>query len=157
MSIHHPAVSPSPYHYSTQFGSNSSTHPVYTHVIGQPPIPSAPSYVNMNLHNKDSSTSLKTMSLPTFSGFRRDWPEFKAVWKSIAKTSNYNKTALAHELKKSVKGEAKVRIKSVYITKLEAYDMWEKLELYYEDTTASIQAALEGLQRLSETCKRGRL
>jgi hypothetical protein len=72
------------------------------------------------------------MSLPTVSGFRKDWPEFKAVWKSIAETSNYNKTALAHELKRSVKGEAKVRIKSVYITKPEAYDtMWEKLNLYY--------------------------
>ena len=88
------------------------------------------------------------MSLPTFSGLRRDWPEFKAVWKSIAEISSYNKTALAHELKRSVKGEAKLH-KSVFITKPEAYDiMWEKLELHYEDTSASVQAALEGLWKL---------
>ena len=81
------------------------------------------------------------MSLLTFSGLRRDWPEFKAVWKSIAETSSYNKTALAHELKRSVKGEAKLRIKSVFITKPEAYDfMWEKLELHSQ---------LDELKRLS--------
>lgn len=46
------------------------------------------------------------MDLPTFSGHRRDWPEFKTVWKSLAESALRNKTALAHELKHSVKGEA---------------------------------------------------
>ena len=49
---------------------------------------------------------LKKMSLPTFSGHRRDWLEFKAVWKQLAEGAYKNKTALAHELKRSVRGEA---------------------------------------------------
>ena len=54
----------------------------------------------------------------------------------MAESASYNKTALAHDLKNSVKGEAKHRIKSVFVTKPEAYDiMWEKLECHYGDTT----------------------
>ncbi|KAL9987900.1 hypothetical protein ACROYT_G002280 [Oculina patagonica] len=102
---------------------------------------------------------LKKMSLPTFSGQRKDWPEFKAVWKQLAEGAIKNRTALAHELKRSVKGEASQRIKSVYVTKPEAYDaMWKKLEVYYDDTSATIQAALEDLHKLkpvSETDYRG--
>ena len=58
-----------------------------------------------------------------------------------------------------MKGEASQRIKSVYVTKPEAYDaMWRKLEDYYNDTSATVQAALEDLHRLkpvSETDYRG--
>ena len=102
---------------------------------------------------------LKKMSLPIFSGQRKDWPEFKAVWKQLAEGAYKNKTALAHELKRSVKGEASQRIKSVYVTKPEAYDaMWKKLEDYYDDTGATVQAALEDLHKLkpvSESDYRG--
>ena len=102
---------------------------------------------------------LKKMSLPTFSGQRKDWPEFKTVWKQLAEGAIKNKTALAHELKRSVKGEASQRIKSVYVTKPEAYNaMWNKLEDYYDDTSATVQAALEDLHRLklvSETDYKG--
>ena len=94
---------------------------------------------------------VKKMSLPTFNGHRKEWPEFKAIWKSVAETAYFNKTTLAHELKRSVKGEASKRIRSVYITKPEAYDvMWQKLESYYEDVGASVQAALEDLHKLKE-------
>ena len=89
------------------------------------------------------------MELPTFSGHRRNWPEFKTVWRSVAESALRNKTALAHELKRSVRGEASKRIKSVYVTKPEAYDtMWQKLESYYEDVGASVQAALDDLHKL---------
>ena len=102
--------------------------------------------------------NLKKMSLHTFSGQRKDWPEFKIVWKQLAKGAIKNKTALAHELKRSVKGEAGQRIKSVYVTKPEAYDTMWKLEDYYNDTSATVQAALEDLHKLkpvSETDYRG--
>ena len=146
---HPPTVCLYPCNSSLHSANSPSTYPTYTRVIGQQPVVSTQSYVNSNFPNKDSTISLKRMSLPTFSGLRRDWPEFKAVRKSIAETSSYNKTALAYELKRSVKGEAKLRIKSVFITKPEAYDiMWEKLEIHYEDTSASVQAALEGLRKL---------
>ena len=102
---------------------------------------------------------LKKMTLPIFSGQRRDWPEFKTVWKQLSEGAYKNKTALAHELKRSVKGEASQRIKSVYVTKPEAYDtMWKKLEDYYDDTSATVQAAPEDLHKLkpvSETNYRG--
>ena len=92
---------------------------------------------------------VKKMSLSTFNGHRKEWPEFKAIWKSVAETAYFNKTTLAHELKRSVKGEASKRIRAVYITKSEAYDvMWQKLESYYEDVGASVQAALEDLHKL---------
>ena len=71
----------------------------------------------------DPNIQTKKMSLPTSSGQRKDLPEFKAVWKSVAEAVYANKTALAHELKRSVKGEASKRIRSVYVTKPEAYDL----------------------------------
>jgi len=72
---------------------------------------------------------LKKMSLPTFSSQRKDSPELKIVWKQLAEGARKNKRALAHEVKRSVKGEASQRIKSVYVTKPEAYDcMGRKLE-----------------------------
>ena len=102
---------------------------------------------------------LKKMTLPIFSGQRKDWPEFKTVWKQLAEWAYKNKTALAHELRRSVKGEASQRIKSVYVTKPEAYDaMWKKLEDFYDDTSATVQKALEDLYKLkpvSETDYRG--
>ena len=135
---------------SLQCANSPSTYPTYTPVIGQQPVLLTQSYVNSNFPNKDSTISLKRMSLPTFSGLSRDLPEFKAVWKSIAETSSYNKTALAHELKRSVKEEAKLCIKSVFITKPEACDIMklEKLELHYEDTNTSVQPALAGVRML---------
>ena len=45
------------------------------------------------------------MSLPTFNGLRKDWPEIKAVWKSVAEAVYTNKTALAHELKNLLKAK----------------------------------------------------
>ena len=97
----------------------------------------------------NSYVQLKKLSLPTFSGLRKDWPEFKTVWKQLAESAYTNKTALAHELKRSVKGEASQRIRSVYVTRPEAYEtMWKKLKAYYDDTSATVQAALEDLQKL---------
>ncbi|CAB4027430.1 Hypothetical predicted protein [Paramuricea clavata] len=141
-----PRVASSYYSNHNQTRSNLSTSPMYTTLSGhQPTVP----LINTRPSHQDSTIRLKRMALPTFSGLRKDWPEFKAVWKSMAESASYNKTALAHELKNSVKGEAKHRIKSVFVTKPEAYDiMWEKLECHYGDTTASVQAALEDLQRL---------
>ena len=102
-------------------------------------------------------TSRKCHSPP--SGQRKDWPEFKTVWKQLAEGAIKNKTALVHKLKRSVKGKASQRIKSVYVTKPEAYGtVWKKLEDYYDDTSATVQGALEDLHRLKpvpETDYRG--
>ncbi|XP_048579693.1 uncharacterized protein LOC5508489 [Nematostella vectensis] len=99
----------------------------------------------------NSEVSLKRISLPIFSGLRKDWPEFKTVWKQLADNAYSNQAALASELKRSVKGEAKERINSVFFTKPEAYDiMWKKLEAYYDDTSASVQAALDDIIKLTQ-------
>jgi len=96
-----------------------------------------------------SNVQLKKISLPTFSGLRKDWPEFKNVWRQLAENSYTNQTALAHELKRYVKGEASLRIRSVYVTKPEVYDiMWKKLEAHYEDSSASVEAALDDFSKL---------
>ena len=123
-------------------GFAQPVRPAQPHILQQP-YPSTPP-----IHN-NANINLKKTPLPTFSGHRSDWPEFKAVWKQLAESVYTNKTALAHELKRSIKGEAIQRIRSVYITRPEAYDeMWRKLEAHYDDASASVQAALSGLQRL---------
>ena len=69
----------------------------------------------------------------------------------MAERAYKNKTALAlaHELKRSMKGEASQRIKSVYVTKPEAYDaIRKKLEDFHDDASATVQAALENLYKL---------
>ena len=126
----------------------SSSVPTYP-TTAVPPQESQRPYSTGSPFNNNTNISLKKTSLPTFSGLRKDWPEFKTVWKQLAESVYSNKTALAHELKRSVKGEASQRIRSVYITRPEAYDtMWRKLEAHYDDASASVQAALAGLQRL---------
>ena len=149
-----PSTSPSwnplqlPVTYSTPNASetylvNPSTDPIPS--VGPQPTPHhSPNSLGFN-----SRVQVKKMALPTFSGNRKEWPEFKAIWKSVAETAYQNKTALAHELKSSVKGEASRRIRSVYVTKPEAYNvMRQKLESFYEDVGASVQAALEDLHKI---------
>ena len=126
----------------------SSSVPAYP-TTAVPPQESQRPYSTGSPFNNNTNISLKKTSLPTFSGLRKDWPEFKAVWKQLAESVYSNKTALAHGLKRPVKGEASQRIRSVYITRPEAYDtMWRKLEAHYDDASASVQAALAGLQQL---------
>ena len=150
-----PSTSPStwnplqlPVTYSTPNASetylvNPSTVPIPS-VGPQPTLHLSPKSLGFN-----SRVQVKKMAFPTFSGSRKEWPEFKAIWKSVAETAYQNKTALAHELKRSVKGEASRRIRSVYVTKPEAYNvMWQKLESFYEDVGASVQAALEDLHKI---------
>lgn len=97
----------------------------------------------------NSDIYLKKTALPEFSGLRKDWPEFKAVWRRLAEGAIRDCTLLAHELKRSLKGQAKEKVANVYITRPEAYEiMWQRLSEFYDDATASVQAALDGLSKL---------
>ena len=80
-----PVIYSYPYSSLSPAASSPTMYPMYTQVRGPQPVTSTQSYMDLS---RDSGISLKRMSLPTFSGLRRDWPEFKAVWKSIAETSN---------------------------------------------------------------------
>ncbi|CAB3993010.1 Hypothetical predicted protein [Paramuricea clavata] len=141
-------LTPLPVIYSTPNASetylvNPSTVPIPS--VGPQPTP----HLSPNSLGFNSRVQVKKMPFPTFSGNRKEWPEFKAIWKSVAETAYQNKTALAHKLKRSVKSEASRRIRSVNVTKPEAYDvMWQKLESFYEDVRASVQAALEDLHKI---------
>jgi hypothetical protein len=92
---------------------------------------------------------LKKTPLPEFSGERKDWPEFKSVWRELAESTISSRSVLAYELKRSLKGKAKEWVQNIYITKPEAYDlMWKRLSEFYDDVSACVQSALDGLARL---------
>lgn len=92
---------------------------------------------------------LKKTPLPEFSGHRKDWPEFKSVWRELAESTISSRSVLAYELKRSLKGKAKEWVQNIYITKPEAYEiMWKRLCDFYDDVSACVQSALDGLFKL---------
>ena len=100
---------------------------------------------------RSTETYIKKFSLPEFSGARRDWPEFQAVWRELAERTYRDKTALAYELKRCLKGDALDKVKNIYITRPTAYeDMWRRLSEHYDDLTASVQAALNEMKNLKQ-------
>jgi len=140
---------PHPSTWQTQFGGtvpSVTSLPSYGNLTHAP----GPGYLSQTSGSgRLSDIHVKRSSLPEFSGHRKDWPEFKAVWRELAESAYGSKAALAYELKKSLKGAAKDRVKNIYITRPEAYDlMWLRLSEHYDDCSASVQSALEGLHRL---------
>ena len=66
------------------------------------PMGTTPGY-NPSLSSQASATvHTKKPSLPTFSGNRADWPEFKCVWRSLAEAQFSSKMQLAMKLKTSL-------------------------------------------------------
>ena len=104
---------------------------------------------NMNKH-KAEIVQTKKPTLPTFSGNRRDWPEFKTLWRALAEHQFTNKLQLAMELKRScTRGRAYERLKYILVTTEKAYDeMWSRLIEEYEDPGLSVQSALQSLMTL---------
>ena len=72
-------------------GFAQPVRPAQPHILQQPYSSTPPIYNNANIN-------LKKTPLPTFSGHKSDWPEFKAVGKQLAESGYTKKTALAHEL-----------------------------------------------------------
>ena len=96
-----------------------------------------------------STIQTKKPALPTFSGDRADWPEFKCVWRSLAEAQFSNSLQLAMELKRCCRGKAAERIKHIYVTTDRAYgDMWERLTEEYDDPGLSVQSALSRLMSI---------
>ena len=91
----------------------------------------------------------KRPSLPTFSGDRADWPEFRCVWSSMAESQFSNKVQLAMELKRCCKGKAADRVRHIYVTNEYAYEeIWERLREEYDDPGLSSQEAINRLRSL---------
>ena len=66
-----------------------------------------------------SISSIKKIELPDFSGNRKDWPEFKSIFKHLAEAAIPSEQALAFELKRHIKAPADSLIQSVFCTKKE--------------------------------------
>ena len=92
---------------------------------------------------------LNCILLPVFYGERKEWPEFKAMFRHLAEASMHSQQALAYELKRHIKAPADVLIQSVYSTRPGAYDrMWRKLGEVYDNPGASVSSALSTLHSL---------
>ena len=98
-----------------------------------------------------SGIQTKRPFLPTFSGERADWPEFKFAWRALAEQQYGNKILLALELKKACsKGRATNSIRHLAVTSDRVYDeLWSRLSEEYDDQGLSVQAALNRLFRVN--------
>ena len=95
------------------------------------------------------ASNIKKIELPDFSGNRKDWPEFKSMFKHLAEAAIPSEQALAFELKRHVKAPADALIQSIFCTKKGAYDkMWQRLGEVYDDAGATITSALSKLYTL---------
>ena len=84
-------------------------------------------------------------------GDRKQWPEFKAMFRHLAESTYTTQQALAYELKRHIKAPADALIQSIYSTKEGAYErMWKRLGDVYDDPGTSISAALSTLYALQK-------
>ena len=109
---------------------------------------------NTRLPNVSRSDIFRTKKpeLPTFSGTRHDWPEFRKLWRELAELQFTNKIQLAHELKRNCgKGRAKQLLSNVFISSDDAYEeMWERLDEEYNDPGLCVQYALDRLSTIKK-------
>ena len=86
---------------------------------------------------------------PKFSGDRRYWPEFKAVWKQHALEYYCNDLERAHALKEALSGRPLFYVLPIYSSSPGAYSaIWSRLESVYDDVSLSVQSALDDLEKL---------
>ena len=95
---------------------------------------------------------LKKREIPTFSGLRKDWPEFKSLWEKIVVPALPNRTALASELKKSCKGGPAIHeISNISAVADDAYNlMWSNLCAHYGNVTLSVVSAIDEIKKLTK-------
>ena len=109
-----------------------------------PPVPTAQG-------GPGTSVYFKKRDLPSFSGHRKDWPEFKSLWTELVEKSITNPLALASELKKACKGEALKELEGISAGSVGSYEvMWTKLCLHYDDIVMSVFSALDELKSLKQ-------
>ena len=141
---------------TSQYPTNTSSRDIPT----SQSLPTSLSHLDKPDYNMSPVVKIKRAELPTFSGLREDWPEFKTLWPRLAIPAFSCKELLALELRRCLVGQvAKDQVKNIPITGPESFSvMWDKLNLYYEDPAASVKAAmrkLEGLTSLAENDYKG--
>lgn len=94
------------------------------------------------------SFNLKKREVPRFSGARKDWPEFKALWLNMVEPGIPDRIALASELKLSCRGGVALsEIDTIPATTPEAYNkMWSALCDHYDNVTLSVASALDEIR-----------
>ena len=107
------------------------------------------------LPSQPQGPSIKTLNfkkreLPTFSGKRKDWAEFKSLFEGLVMPYIENKTALASELKTACQtGDAFSEISHISAGSTNAFDkMWKCLNDHYGNVTLSVFSALDELKSL---------
>jgi hypothetical protein len=88
---------------------------------------------------------------PTFSGNRREWAEFRAVWQRYGALEFSNDEHRAWALKECLKGKALEYVRAIFVTQPNAYArMWQRLDSVYSDISLSVQAAYDDLKKLKQ-------
>ena len=97
-----------------------------------------------------SDVKVRKAELPLFSGLRKDWPEFKTLWPSMAEPAFQSRITLAHELRLSCEqGHANELLEDIPIVGPGSYGaMWIRLYEHYEDAAASVSAIMKTLQEM---------
>ncbi len=98
-----------------------------------------------------SAIHLKRREIPSFSGERKDWPEFKRMWQELVVPAVGNKVALASDLKAACKsGKAFTEIKNISAGAINAYDtMWQALCLHYDNIVLAATSALSEIKTMT--------
>ena len=93
---------------------------------------------------------VKRTELPKFNGSRQAWPEFKVLWPKLAlPTFKYDQETLAAELRKCLSGTAAEMVKSISVIGAQPFNiMWGRLSQFYDDSSATVRAALRRLKNL---------
>lgn len=102
-----------------------------------------------SVNTPKAKSKFKRSPPPVFSGNRREWAEFRAVWQHYGATEFTDDAQRAWALKGCLKGAALDCVKAIYITQPNAYvRMWQRLDSIYSDISSSVQAAYDDLKKL---------
>ena len=110
-----------------------------------------PEQISIQGQSSPSQVDLKRREIPKFSGKRKDWPEFKAIWQKLIVPSLHNQTALATELKQACKGGTGYdEIRSISAGGERAYEqMWDSLCDHFDNITLSVTSALDEMRHFN--------
>ena len=88
--------------------------------------------------------------LPSFSGVRKRYPDFRSVWRSFAEKEFRNDHERAWSLKQCLSGEALECVDAISISQPRAYHrIWQRLDAKYLDVSLNIQSIYDDLRKLT--------
>lgn len=103
-----------------------------------------------NTRHRSSSLKFNKSPLPTFSGDRKLYSDFRASWQSFAEGEFRSSSERAWGLVQCIKGKALACIDAITISQPETYQpMRQRLDSKYLDVSLNIQSIYADLQRFS--------